>query len=147
MAHLAYHCKNWQKHFGRSRHWTGPAYCRPPNAGPGWWRWPGPDVNWLICSRNSTASVILFVTWHLEKNKNKAKSHTHMSSMFGSVNCTKRSLSWSTPECLKGTCYKLRSYKCLVEFCWVLPRPTGSDLSPGVATMIWSRDSLFVSIL
>lgn len=27
------------------------------------------------------------------------ESHTHPSSMLGSVNCTKRSLSWSTPEC------------------------------------------------
>ena len=111
-AHQAYRCKNWQRRCERSWRWTARACCLPRSAGPRWWRWRGLGVNWSIYETNQSRTdvnlndfavvclycshslcVILEQIW----KKKKEKKHTHTSSMLGSVNCTKRSLSWSTP--------------------------------------------------
>lgn len=54
IVYLAYHCMNWLIHCEKSWHWTERAYCLPQNAGPGWWHWQGPDVNWLTYERQTT---------------------------------------------------------------------------------------------
>lgn len=41
LAHLAYHCRSWQRRCEKSCRWTARAYCRPRSAAPGWWRWRG----------------------------------------------------------------------------------------------------------
>lgn len=55
-----------------------------------------PGGNWLTYQTDTT------VKRKLVGHQRTLRSPTHTSSMFGSVNCTKRSLSWSTPEDWRG---------------------------------------------
>lgn len=164
LAHLAYHCRSWQRRCEKSCRWTARAYFRPRSAAPGWWRWRGLGESWSTCHTEThvNANVSHFPLTLQPACNVGHKLTTHMSSMLGSVNCTNRSLSWSTPVKIQMyflevvVMYFLNMYLhhaeissgCTIYYSrHVLPKATGSDLSPGVATMIWSRDSLFVSIL
>lgn len=101
LAHLAYHCRSWQRRCGKSCHWTGWAYCRPRSAGPGWWRWRGQGESWSTyetdrCEAESPSTYSSADARHYSREQREGS--THKSSMLGSVNCTNKSLSWSTPE-------------------------------------------------
>lgn len=112
LAHLAYHCRSWQRRCEKSCHWTGWAYYRPRSAGPGWWRWRGRGESRLTYKRDRREAESLSTyssTDVRHQRREQRESRTHTSSMLGSVNCTNRSLSWSTPEkvqrCLRRKCY------------------------------------------
>lgn len=117
----------------------------------------GVDEGWVRADQPATQKHIInenvshFPLTHQPACDVRHKLTTHMSSMLGSVNCTNRSLSWSTPVKIQMyflevvVMYFLNMYLhhaeissgCTIYYSrHVLPKATGSDLSPGVATMI-----------
>lgn len=162
LAHLAYHCKNWQRRCEKSCHWTAWAYCLPQSAGPELWHWQGLGVNPSVYGTDRrefkfpTTCVSSHLARIISEAMTKERPHLHVQHVW--VCELHKEIfvlehSWIGAEVwgemlLFAYLHDVMRWHNGIYSTWqVLPKAIGSDLSPGVATMIWSRDSLFVSIL
>lgn len=67
LAHLAYHCRSWQRRCEKSCRRTARAYCRPRSAAPGWWRWRGLGESRSTCHTETHVRMWVTFLWYINQ--------------------------------------------------------------------------------